>query len=53
MCLIIAVVFLGLAVTEFGRGGYGLGALYTLIALAFLALMIRNIRKTHKERHEH
>ena len=50
MCLIIAFVFAGLAVTEFGRGGYALGGLYSLIAIAFLALMIRNIDKTRKER---
>lgn len=50
MCLIVAAVFLGLAVTAAGKGDWLLALLYTAIAAAFAALMIRNIKKTHEER---
>ena len=50
MCLIAAFVFGGLALTAAGKGDWGLALLYTAIAVAFIALMIRNIRRTHRER---
>lgn len=49
MCLIVAAVFLGLAVTAVGKGEWLPALLYFGIAAAFAALMIRNIKKTHEE----
>lgn len=50
MCLIVAAVFLGLGVTAAGKGDWPLALLYFGIAAAFTALMIRNIKKAHRER---
>ena len=50
MCLIIAAVFLGLAVTAGGKGDWLLMSLYATIAIAFLLLMARNIKKAREER---
>ena len=52
MCLIVAAVFLGLAVTAAGKGEWPLALLHAFIAAAFVALMVRNIKKTHDERKE-
>jgi len=46
MCLILAAIFLGLAITAFGQGDIPMGLLHALITAAFLLLMIYNIKKT-------
>lgn len=50
MCLIVAAVFLGLAVTAAGKGEWLLALVHGAIAAAFLFLMVRNITKTRSER---
>lgn len=50
MCLIIALVFSYLAIMFFSEGSYLNAGINGIIAIAFLALLIRNIFKTKKER---
>jgi hypothetical protein len=50
MCLIIALIFLLLAVVFFNEQSYINASINALIALFFIVLLIRNIVKTKKER---
>ena len=43
MCLIVTIVMLGLAIQSFLQAQYMAGATQLIIALGFLALLIRNI----------
>jgi len=49
MCLIIALVFSYLAIMFFSEGSYLNGGINGIIALIFIALLIRNILKTKQE----
>ena len=50
MCLIISIIFSGLAYTFFQDGNMQGFYINICIALFFILLMIRNILKTKKER---
>jgi len=50
MCLIIALVFSYLAIMFYSEGSYLHAGINGVVALAFFALLLRNILKTKKER---
>ncbi len=52
MCLIIATIFLVLAIQAFMQNDTKAFWLYGAIALFFYLLMILNIRRVWKKRHE-
>jgi len=43
MCLIVTIIMLGLSFQSFYQGQYKAGTLQLIIALGFVALLIRNI----------
>ncbi len=52
MCLIIALVFSYLTVMFYSEGNYTNALINGIIALFFLALLLRNILKTKREKNE-
>ena len=50
MCLIIALVFSYLSLMFLSEGSYLNATINGIIAIAFIALLVRNILKTKKER---
>jgi len=50
MCLIVTIVMLGLAIQSFLEEQYMAGATQLIIALGFLALLIRNIIAVRNEK---
>jgi hypothetical protein len=50
MCLIVTIVMLGLAIQSFLQEQYMAGATQLIIALGFLALLIRNIIAVRNEK---
>ena len=52
MCLIIAVVFMALAINAYMHQDTTAALLYTAISLLFIVLMGLNIKRVWKKRHE-
>jgi len=50
MCFIVTIVMLGLAIQSFLQAQYMAGATQLIIALGFLALLIRNIIAVRNEK---
>jgi len=50
MCLIVTIVMLGLAIQNLLQAQYMAGATQLIIALGFLALLIRNILAVRQEK---
>lgn len=50
MCLIISMISLGFAYMFFSEGNILNASISSIIGIFFIALMIRNILKTKKER---